>query len=143
MLSKAASSIIFWVFGMTRPGIEPQSPGPLVNTLLIRPIQMFFAKVMRVTNHTGLWDAQLSWYLLSDTYWICLYGLEHSLKIYGFRPTWTCLFVKVLAPWSEYLEPSGYCTVINCTFAFHKTNFFGSFHRIMAQFKFIKLKFPN
>ena len=27
----------FWVFGMTRPGIEPQSPGPLANTLLIRP----------------------------------------------------------------------------------------------------------
>ena len=22
----------FWVFGMTRPGIEPQSLGPLVNT---------------------------------------------------------------------------------------------------------------
>ena len=29
MLSKAASSTIFWVFGMTRPEIEPHSPGPL------------------------------------------------------------------------------------------------------------------
>ena len=28
------SSTIFWVLGMTRPGIEPQSPGPLGNTLL-------------------------------------------------------------------------------------------------------------
>ena len=28
----------FWVFGMTRPGIEPRSPGPLANTLLIRPM---------------------------------------------------------------------------------------------------------
>ena len=37
-LSKAASSTIFWVFGMTRPGIERQSPGPLTSTLLIRPI---------------------------------------------------------------------------------------------------------
>ena len=27
----------FWVFGMTRLRIEPRSPGPLVNTLLIRP----------------------------------------------------------------------------------------------------------
>ena len=27
-------------FGMTRPGIEPWSPGPLANTLLIRPIQL-------------------------------------------------------------------------------------------------------
>ena len=38
MLSKAASSTIFWVFGMTRHGIEPWSPGPLANTLLIRPM---------------------------------------------------------------------------------------------------------
>ena len=28
----------FWVFGMTRPGIEPRSPGSLANTLLIIPI---------------------------------------------------------------------------------------------------------
>ena len=38
MLSKAASSTIFWVFSMTRPRIEPWSPGLLVNTLLISPI---------------------------------------------------------------------------------------------------------
>ena len=35
---KAASSTIFWVFGMIRPGIQPQSSGPLANTLLIRPM---------------------------------------------------------------------------------------------------------
>ena len=28
---------IFKVFGMTRPGIEPRSPGSLANTLPIRP----------------------------------------------------------------------------------------------------------
>ena len=28
----------FWVLDMTRPGIEYWSPGPLANTLLIRPI---------------------------------------------------------------------------------------------------------
>ena len=37
-LSKAASSTIFWVFGMTWPGIELQSLRPLVNTLLIKPM---------------------------------------------------------------------------------------------------------
>ena len=31
-------STIFWFFGMTRPGIEPQSPGPLANTLTTTPI---------------------------------------------------------------------------------------------------------
>ena len=41
-LSKAASSTIFWVFDMTRPGIEPRSPGPLANTLLIRPMAWYF-----------------------------------------------------------------------------------------------------
>ena len=35
MLSKVVSSSIFKVFGMTRPGIEPRSPGPLANTLLV------------------------------------------------------------------------------------------------------------
>ena len=29
---------IFWVFGMTRPGIEPRSPGLLANTLTIMPM---------------------------------------------------------------------------------------------------------
>ena len=37
VLSKEISSTIFWVFGIPRPEIEPWSPGPLVNTLLIRP----------------------------------------------------------------------------------------------------------
>ena len=41
MLSKAVSSTIFYVFGMTRPGIDPRSPGPLANTLLISPIARY------------------------------------------------------------------------------------------------------
>ena len=41
MLSKAASSITFKVFGMNRPGIEHRSPGPLATTLLIRPIARY------------------------------------------------------------------------------------------------------
>ncbi len=38
VLSKEASSTIFKVFGMTRPGIEPRSPGPLADTLPTRPM---------------------------------------------------------------------------------------------------------
>ena len=30
---------IFWVFGKTQPGIEPQSPGLLANTLTIMPME--------------------------------------------------------------------------------------------------------
>ena len=39
VLSKVASSTIIWFFGMTWPGIEPRSFGPLVNTQL-RPMVM-------------------------------------------------------------------------------------------------------
>ena len=38
MLSTEVSSTIFKVFGMTRPGIEHRSPGPLANTLPTRLI---------------------------------------------------------------------------------------------------------
>ena len=40
--AEAASNTIFWVFGMIRPGIEPRSPGPLANTLLIKLMRMKF-----------------------------------------------------------------------------------------------------
>ena len=36
VLNTTASSTIFKVFGMTRLGTEPRSPGSLANTLLIR-----------------------------------------------------------------------------------------------------------
>ena len=42
MLSKEATSTIFKVFGMTRPGVEPRSPEPLANTLPTRPMSWFY-----------------------------------------------------------------------------------------------------
>ena len=42
MLSKVVSSTIFKVFGMTRPGIEPRSPGPLANTLTAGPMSRIY-----------------------------------------------------------------------------------------------------
>ena len=38
MLNKEVSSTIAWVFGIEQPGIEPQSPRPLLNTLTTRPM---------------------------------------------------------------------------------------------------------
>ena len=40
MLNLEVSSTISWVFGMTRPGIELQSLGPLANALTILPINL-------------------------------------------------------------------------------------------------------
>ena len=42
LLSKEVLRTIFKVFGMTRPGIEPRSPGPLANTLPTRPMSWSF-----------------------------------------------------------------------------------------------------
>ena len=39
MLNKEVSSTIFKVFGMTQPGIEHRSPGPLANSLPHEPIR--------------------------------------------------------------------------------------------------------
>ena len=40
----------------------------------------------------------------------------------SFRPTWLCLIITILATQPKFLEPCGYCTVINYTFSFHVTN---------------------
>ena len=55
-------------------------------------VQKAFAKVMKMRNHTGLWDAKLTWYF----HQICFYALEHGLRIPGSWPTWLCLIVTVL-----------------------------------------------
>ena len=39
--SKEVSSSIFWFFGMTRSGIEPQAPGTLANTLTLIYIYVY------------------------------------------------------------------------------------------------------
>ena len=51
----------FWLFGMTRPGIEPRSPGPLANTLLktgVFSIRLYFSdeallSLFCTPNHLG------------------------------------------------------------------------------------------
>ena len=52
VLSKEALSTIFKVFGMTWPGIEPRSPGPLANTLPIW--QMSLKKLLFTIWRTSL-----------------------------------------------------------------------------------------
>ena len=45
----------FWVFGMTRAGIEPQFSGSLVNTLLIRPI-LYSKEICGWNTRNSCWD---------------------------------------------------------------------------------------
>ena len=50
VLSKEVSSTIFKVFGITWPGIEPRSPGPLANTLPTRPMSWFKGKLATIVE---------------------------------------------------------------------------------------------
>ena len=68
------------------------------------------------------------------------YSLKSGLGIQDFRSTWPYLIAD-LANWAKFLEPSGYCTVIKCTFIFCTTNVFGCFHSVIPQFELIKHKF--
>ena len=84
-----------------------------------------FAEVIKVTADSGLWNAVLAWYSPSDSHWICPDGFEHGLGIHGFRTTCHSLIVKVLATRAKFLEPSVYCTLINCSFNFSHMKCFG------------------
>ena len=72
MLSKEASSAIFWVFGMARPGIEPQSPWPLANTLPTRYLN--FLCFINTSHKTKIKCNESKWN----------YNLKKRLA------TWTC-----------------------------------------------------
>ena len=96
-----------------------------------------------MTISIGPWDAELAWYSPGATQQIGLYGLEHSHRIRGFRLIWPCLIVKVHATWAKFLEPSGYCTVINSTFDFHTKNVFDCFCNVMARLEPLKHRLLN
>ena len=73
MLSKAALSTIFWVFGMTWPGIEPWSPRPFMNTLLIRAIdRLFFLKFVEKVKFGSYWLLIIDSMKISFTFFDCL-----------------------------------------------------------------------
>ena len=54
----------FWVFGMTWSGIEPQSPGPLANTLPRRPMGWY--KPINKWMYVG--------------FYVCLHTNSHTYK---------------------------------------------------------------
>ena len=70
----------------------------------------------------------------SATRWIWHYDFEHGLGLHASKSIWSWLIVEVLATQKKFLEPFGYCTVINGIFTFCTTNVFGSFRSVMARF---------
>ena len=71
VLSKEISSAIFKVFGMTRPGIEPWSPGLFANTSqqnrqIFKNNFSFFSKVLGIffvlkSGHNVSWGSRIHW----------------------------------------------------------------------------------
>ena len=92
-----------------------------------------FAKIMKGTKFTGLWETKLTWYSPNATHRFCHYGLEYRLGIYFFRSTWSSTLVKVLATiwWS---------TVVNCVFAFHTKLFIGASKALWLRLNRIRLR---
>ena len=86
VLSKKVSSTIFKVFGMTRPRNEPRSPGPLANTLPIRPSglkQSFLTNNCQSFAHSHMfsskvWFSFVSWHINHKR----LFYVKSSLYIY-------------------------------------------------------------
>ena len=50
--------------------------------------------------------------------------LQKCFEIRKISPTWAYLIIEVLITRAKFLQPSGYCTMINCTFTFCMTNVF-------------------
>ena len=48
-----------------------------------------FAKILKMTKYTRLWDAKIAWYSPSATILICLSGSEHIPRIYVANSAWT------------------------------------------------------
>ena len=70
MLNKEVSSTIFKVYGMTGPGIEPRSSGPLENTIhkaKVHIILFLFRILINPKNYsfyTLLLEQNIKWQLL-------------------------------------------------------------------------------
>ena len=76
----------FWVFGMIRPGMEPQFSRPLANTLLIRPMARFLLKHIAWTLQSEnfklelrvIWFGLVLWHI--NHFW--LFNAKFFLYIY-------------------------------------------------------------
>ena len=80
-------------------------------------------QIVKLTNHTQLWDAEFTWYSRCATSQNWVYGLG----IHGLKPTWPCLGAEVLATRTKFLQRSGYFTVIMYIFTFHARNILFAF----------------
>ena len=101
-----------------------------------------FVEVMTVTNQIKLRYAELTRYSSTTSCLVLLQWLEARPRKLRFFPylafAWSSCSLK-----EKFLQPSGYCTVINCAFISRSTNDFSYFRGVTTQFEFVKQKFLN
>ena len=94
-----------------------------------------FAEVIKMINHTGLWDAELAWYPPSATCRI-------SSMVWSILIEYTVIRLLEL-PWSSRFCHlswlSGCSTVINFTFTFRAANIFRYFLSVVTWFELISI----
>ena len=73
VLGKEVSSTIFKVFGTTRAGIEPRSPGPLANTLPTRPMNRFLFIYIYIYIYIFISYIYTYIYIYIYIYVLCIY----------------------------------------------------------------------
>ena len=103
----------------------------------------FAPGVVTVMNHPGLWDAELAWYSLSATLWICHNDFEYGLSIYTFKLTWLCQIVEVLTTRVKFLEPPVLLNFDQLRLQICTRNIFGRFRGVISQFELAKHKLAN
>ena len=75
VLSKVASSTIFWVFGMTQTGIEPRSPGSLANNLTLTPL----FRQQLINHNYSVWSSWGS----NGFGFVSFYGIKTTIDYFG------------------------------------------------------------
>ena len=90
----------FWVFSMTRPGIEPRSPGPLENTLPTRPMGWY---LLVEYHHHVLLPARIC-LTLSRHFSLSSIAPRRSSRLHPVSALSGCMLVQ--AGWPVFAHPS-------------------------------------
>ena len=136
-------------YGVTSTGLWAKTTNTCV-LLLDRHLRIFYMCAVCPYLHSTCVCVQICIFISRQCYFIetspnDILPLPYTLwlGIYGFRPTWHWLIIKVHKTQAKYFKLSGYSTVINCTITFCTTNVFGCFSCVMAHLDFVKHKFLN
>ena len=97
VLSKEVSSTVLKVFGMTRPGIEARSHGPLANTQPTRPMSwLSYIYIYEMSMWTKRRSIYIYIYIYIYSTLIFMYTQRHMLAyIYIYIYIYICIYIYI------------------------------------------------